>query len=198
MDPEYWDEVYRSTDQVFSGKPNGVLLTEAAALPPGHALDVGCGEGADAQWLARHGWGVTAVDHTQVALQRAAAAAADVDGSVEWIQADLTITPPAAGAFSLVSVQYFPLRRQADHGALCGLLDAVAPGGTLLFVSHDPADLSRRPGFDPSDFYQPDEIAMLLDHSWTIQVNQTRPRTAPAPKGTHHTHDTVLRAQRQR
>ncbi|MFE3141524.1 class I SAM-dependent methyltransferase [Streptomyces scopuliridis] len=200
MDTQHWDEMYRSRDQVFSGAPNGVLVTEVTDLPPGRALDVGCGEGADALWLARHGWQVTAVDIAQTALQRAAAAAADITGRVDWTRADLTITPPPAGAFDLVSAHYFPLPRQPDHAALPGLLDAVAPGGTLLFASHDLADLSPSQGHgsDPSDYYQPGEIAGLLDHNWTVLINETRPRTAPAPAGTHHTHDTVLRARRLR
>lgn len=198
MDAQFWDDRYRSRDQVFSGAPNGVLVTEVTDLPPGQALDVGCGEGADARWLARHGWQVTAVDISPTALQRAAGA--DTEGRVAWTRTDLTTTPPPARAFDLVSAQYFPLPYQPDHTALRGLLDAVAPGGTLLFASHDPADLSPRPedGFDPGDYYQPDDIAKLLDHNWTVQVNETRPRTAPTPAGTHHTHDTVLRAQRQR
>ncbi|SNR27437.1 Methyltransferase domain-containing protein [Haloechinothrix alba] len=199
MDTEYWDEMYRSRDQVFSGSPNGVLVTEVADLPPGRALDVGCGEGADALWLTRHGWHVTAVDISRTALQRAAATA-DIAGHVTWTQADLSITPPPAGAFDLVSAHYFPLPRQPEHTALRGLLDAVAPGGTLLFAGHDLAELSPRQehGFDPSDYYQPDDIARHLDHDWTVLINETRPRTASAPAGTHHTHDTVLRAQRLR
>ncbi|MFC7471555.1 class I SAM-dependent methyltransferase [Actinomadura keratinilytica] len=75
MDAQYWDEKYRSTDQLFSGAPNAVLVTEVAQLTPGHALDLGCGEGADAHWLARHGWRVTAVDIAPTALRRAAEAA---------------------------------------------------------------------------------------------------------------------------
>jgi SAM-dependent methyltransferase len=141
MDAQFWDETYRGRDQVFSGNPNGVLVTEVASLPPGRAPDAGCGEGADACWLARRGWQVTAVDISRVALQRAATTAADLAGRVAWTRADLTTTPPPAGAFDLVSVQYFPLPRQPDHAALCGLLAAVAPGGTLLIASHDLADL---------------------------------------------------------
>lgn len=118
MDAQFWDEMYRSRDQVFSGAPNGVLVTEVTDLPPGQALDVGCGEGADALWLARRGWQVTAVDISRTALQRAAAAATDITGRVAWTRADLTITPPPAGAFDLVSVQYFPLPHQPDHTAL--------------------------------------------------------------------------------
>lgn len=144
MNTQFWDEMYRSRDQVFSGAPNGVLVTEVADLPPGRALDVGCGEGADALWLVRRGWQVTAVDISQIALQRAAAAGADLTGRVAWTHGDVTTTPPPVAAFDLVSVQYFPLPHQPDHTALGGLLDAVAPGGTLLLASHDPADLSPR------------------------------------------------------
>jgi SAM-dependent methyltransferase len=196
MDTQFWDEIYRSRDQLFSGNPNGVLVTEVTGLPPGRALDVGCGEGADAIWLARRGWQVTAVDISQIALQRAAST--DVHGRVTWTQADLTVTPPPAGAFDLVTVQYFPLTHQPGHTALRGLLDAVAPGGTLLFASHDLADLppGHEHGFDPADYYQTDDIASLLDHTWTVLINETRLRTAPPPAGTHHTHDIVLRATR--
>ncbi|MFJ9588559.1 class I SAM-dependent methyltransferase [Streptomyces acidicola] len=200
MDAQRWDEMYRSRDQVFSGNPNGVLVAEATDLPPGQALDVGCGEGADALWLARRGWQVTAVDISEVALQRAAAEAVDLKGRVAWARADLTTTPPPADAFDLVSIQYFPLLRRPDHAALRGLLDAVAPGGTLLFVTHALADLAPRheEDFDPADYYQPDDIAQLLGPTWTILINETRPRTTPPPAGTPHTHDTVLRARRLR
>lgn len=198
MDAQHWDDRYSSREQMFSGNPNGVLVAEVTDLPPGRALDVGCGEGADAAWLARRGWQVTAVDISEVALRRAAAAAADVDGRVAWTQGDLTTSPPTPGAFDLVSSHYFPLMRQPGHSALRGLLDAVAPGGTLLFVSHTLSDLNSHPreDFDPTDYYRPDEVAQLLDTSWDVLVNETRPRPAPPPEGTHHTHDTVVRARR--
>ncbi|MHC5261978.1 class I SAM-dependent methyltransferase [Streptomyces sp. UC4497] len=201
-----WDERYRSRDQLFSGNPNGVLVAEAAELPPGQALDVGCGEGGDALWLARRGWQVTAVDVSEVALRRAAAAGADVAGRVSWARADLAVTPPPAGAFDLVTLQYFPLLRSAGLPALRRLIDAVAPGGTLLFVTHALADLTEHTEataeFDPADYYWADDIAALLDadaegdRTWKIEANETRPRTAPAPPGTHHHRDTVLRARR--
>ena len=198
MDVRRWDDLYRSRDQVFSGNPNGVLVAETDDLPAGRALDVGCGEGADAVWLARRGWQVTAVDVSEIALQRAAAAATDVEGRVTWMQADLTTTPPPAGAFDLLSIQYFPLRRRPGHSALRGLLDAVAPGGTLLFATHALSDLAlhRAEGFDPADYHQPDDIARLLGPAWNVVINEARRRTTPAPAGTHHTHDAVLRALR--
>lgn len=168
-------------------------------MPPGQALDVGCGEGADALWLARRGWMVTAVDISPTALRRAARAGADVAGRVAWARGDLTAAPPPAGAFDLVNIQYFPIPRRPSHTALRGLLAAVAPGGTLLFVSHDLADLPpdhhhRR----ARDHYQPADVAALLDDDWIIRVDEVRPRAAPAPPGTRHTRDTVLRAERKR
>lgn len=196
---EYWDERYRSSEQLFSGAPNGALVSEVAGLPPGHALDVGCGEGGDARWLAERGWQVTAVDVSRVALERAAAAVGD-SSRVTWACDDLTVTAPGAGAFDLVSLQYFPLPHQPGHAALRGLLASVAPGGTLLVVGHDLA------GLDPDDhhrvdmgrYYQPAQIATLLDDDWTVLVDETRPRAAPVPPESRHTHDTVLRARRVR
>jgi SAM-dependent methyltransferase len=199
MDAEFWDELYGSREQLFSGNPNGVLVTEVADLAPGQALDIGCGEGGDALWLARRGWRVTAVDISQVALDRAAEAGADVAEQVAWIRGELASTPLPAGAFDLVSAQYFPLPRESKHTALRALLASVAPGGTLLVAGHDLADLppEHGHGFDPADFYQPSEIAKLLDEHWTVLIDETRPRTAPAPEGTEHVNDTVLRARRR-
>ncbi|WP_067973505.1 class I SAM-dependent methyltransferase [Nocardiopsis trehalosi] len=200
MDEQHWEDMYGGREQVFSGNPNGVLVAEVTGLPPGQALDVGCGEGADALWLARHGWLVTAVDISRTALRRAARTGADLADRVAWAYADLEAAPPPAGAFDLVSAHYFPLRRRPGHTALRGLLAAVAPGGTLLFVGHDLADLPPRGDGapDPADYYQPGEVAGLLGDDWTVLADETRPRAAPAPPGTHHTHDTVLRARRIR
>ena len=190
MDQQHWEDLYGSREQLFSGNPNGMLVAEVADMTPGQALDVGCGEGADAHWLASRGWQVTAVDISRTALDRAART--HTGDRVSWTHADLAVTPPPAGAFDLVSAQYFPLTKA--HSGLPGLLAAVAPGGTLLVVSHDPAEIP--PEFDRADYYWPAEIAEMLGEQWTIVVNETRPRTAPPPPGTHHRHDTVLRANR--
>lgn len=195
---EGWDAMYSAREQVFSGSANAVLVAEVGDLPVGQALDVGCGEGADALWLARMGWLVTAVDVSEVALKRAAAAGSDLSERVAWAHADLAIVPPPLAAFDLVSVQYFPLLRDPGHAALPGLLAAVALGGTLLVVSHDFADLPQESGIEPRDYYQPADIPPLLTDDWVVHVNETRPRTDTPPAGTHHTRDTVLRAQRVR
>jgi 2-polyprenyl-3-methyl-5-hydroxy-6-metoxy-1,4-benzoquinol methylase len=103
-----WDAMYLERDAVWSGEPNPQLVAEASDLPPGRALDMGCGEGADALWLAARGWTVTAIDISQVALSRAAAneqRAATPAGAVEWRHADAAAPPPEARAYDLVSLQ---------------------------------------------------------------------------------------------
>jgi SAM-dependent methyltransferase len=197
MDQQFWDDLYRTKDKLWSGAPNGLLVAEAGDLPPGQALDLGCGEGGDALWLAGRGWLVTAVDISQVALERAAAMAGDA--KVSWTHADLaTFTPPAA-SFDLVSSMYgaFPY---ADDRSLRAAIAAVAPGGTLLIGGHNIHDMlahGHQPALDPHDFYQPDEIAKLLDDSWTVLVNETRPRVSAAPEGTDHVNDVVLKARKE-
>ncbi|GAA1196764.1 class I SAM-dependent methyltransferase [Prauserella alba] len=194
----FWDERYREQQQLFSGNPNGVLVTDTADLAAGQALDVGCGEGGDAVWLATHGWHVTAIDISRVALERAARAAQEhgIGERISWVHGDPTAMPPPAGAFDLVSVHYFPLRLDAGRAAVRGLLDAVAPGGVLLFVGHDLSGVDE--SHDPHAYYQPGQVAELLDDDWTVENHETRARTTAPPEGTHHTHDVVLRARRRR
>jgi len=199
MDQGYWDGRYSAQGQLWSGAPNGALVAEAADLPPGQALDLGCGEGGDAVWLAERGWLVTAVDISRVALERAAAAAGDT--KICWTHGDITVSPPPAGAFDLVSALYFPLPIAAPD-ALRSLLAAVAPGGTLLVIGHDLRDLDEEhrrhmeAEFDPADFFRPDEIAERLDDTWTVEVNEVRPRIAATPHPSGHINDIVLRARK--
>lgn len=72
FDEAFWNARYSEKERIWSGRPNPQLVAEAAGLAPGTALDVGCGEGADALWLAARGWQVTGVDISTVALARAA------------------------------------------------------------------------------------------------------------------------------
>lgn len=197
MDEAFWDGRYAEQERLFSGNANGVLVAEAGDLTPGRALDLGAGEGADAIWLAVRGWHVTAMEISGVAVSRAEKAATEAGVKVDWRHADLLTTAPEPGAYDLVSAQYLPIPHEPDHPTVRAMLAAVAPGGTLLFVHHappdDPGDWT---GPDISEFYSPHEIATMLDESWTIESDETRPRVAPAPPGSHHTHDTILRAHR--
>jgi SAM-dependent methyltransferase len=176
------------------------LVGEVAELKPGRALDVGCGEGADAVWLAGQGWDVTALDVSEVALERAARHARDAGVHVQWVHAGLVDAPLPAGAFGLVSAQYPALLRTPSNDAERSLLAAVAPGGVLLVVHHADVDVdqAKAHGFDPADYVSPPDVAALLGEDWQVEVDERRPRDVRAGGGAHHTHDVVLRAQRLR
>lgn len=193
-----WDERYSSSEQIWSGQPNGALVDEVAQLRPGRALDVGCGEGADAIWLASQGWDVTALDVSSVALQRASLAAEQRGVNVHWLHAGLLSAPFSPGAFDLVSAQYPALRRTPAHDAERALLAAVAPGGLLLVVHHADMDAeeAKAHGFDPADFVSPGDVAALLGDGWQVAFDERRPRHVSGGAGARHTHDVVLRAQR--
>ncbi len=203
-DQAFWDERYRSSSALWSGHPNPQLVAEAAALPAGTALDVGCGEGGDAIWLAEHGWQVTAVDLSVVALERAAAQAvkigADVARRITWQHADLGSWVPAAASYDLVSAQFMHLPKDLRELINRRLAESVAPGGTLLIVGHHPSDLQTtipRPPLPELFFTAADVAASLSPREWEIVVQEARPRGAQDPDGRSVTiHDTVLRAQR--
>jgi SAM-dependent methyltransferase len=195
-----WDARYAGAEQVWSGRPNTALLAEVVGLPPGRALDVGCGEGADAVWLARQGWDVTALDVSRVALERATRHARDARVEVRWIPGALEDAPVQAGAFDLVSALYPALRRTPTNEAETALTAAVAPGGVLLVVHHADVDSerARAHGFDPADYVSPTDVAALLDGDWQVAFDGRRPRDTTTGAGAHHTHDVVLRARRLR
>ena len=200
-----WDHRYGG-DQLWSGNPNGTLVKEISGLAPGRALDVGAGEGGDALWLAEQGWSVTASDISQRALDRVDDAAKRRGLHVERHHADANaLDAYETAAFDLVSAQYASIPRTPDGRGVRNLLNAVAPGGTLLVVGHDlepmraPIDTAAhsRP-FDPDAYVRVDDFAAALADSpaWDIEVHEKRPRPAGAASASHHVDDIVLRARR--
>ncbi len=204
QDAASWDERYRSVAAVWSGRPNPQLLVEASDLPPGTALDVGCGEGADAIWLAERGWTVTAVDISTLTLDRAAARARlvgdEVARRITWQPADVTGWVPGASSFDLVSAQFMqlPLAERIElHRRLAA---SVAPGGPLLVVGHHPGDLQTtapRPQL-PELFFTADDVAAVLDPGqWQVVTLEARARPLTDPDGRDiAVLDAVLRAHR--
>lgn len=201
----FWDERYRSRSAVWSGRPNPQLLAEAAGLRPGEALDAGCGEGADAIWLAEQGWRVLAVDISPVALERGAEharqAGSDLAGRITWQQADLLTWRPRARTYDLVSAQFMQLPAERRAALFDGLAASVREGGTLLIVGHSPTDLhttAARPRM-PELFFTASEIVGLLDPSlWTVIVSEARPREVKDPDGHAVTvRDEVVAARRR-
>jgi SAM-dependent methyltransferase len=199
-----WDHRYGDVP-MWSGNPNGTLVNEIRGIPPGRALDVGAGEGADALWLAEQGWDVTASDISQRALDRLDAEASRRGLRVECQRADANaLGAYEAKAFDLVSAQYASIPRTADGRGVRNLLDAVAPGGTLLVVSHDlapmrtPIDTSVHSRvFDPDAYVRVEDIIAAISDSssWDIEVHESRPRPAGAASASHHVDDVVLRAR---
>jgi SAM-dependent methyltransferase len=198
-----WDQRYSERDRLWSGQPNGTLVTEVAGLTPGRVLDVGCGEGADAIWLAGQGWAVTALDVSRVALDRAAVHAQDAGVPITWVHDGLAEAPLEPAAFDLVSAQYPALPKTPDAAAEQALLGAVAPGGVLLLVHHAGMETHQHDSaFDPADYVWPSMVADLLradPQTWAIEVEEERPRpTVEGGAGAHHRDDIVLRARRLR
>ena len=146
---DYWDDRYRAADRLWSGQPNPQLVGQAADLTPGEALDVGCGEGADAIWLASRGWTVTAVDISAVALERAAGHAAErgdeIARRISWRQADLRSWDPGPQRYDLVSAQFMYLPADELESLHRRLAATVRAGGTLLLVLHHPDSMHAGP-----------------------------------------------------
>lgn len=218
-DQQEWDQRYAADGDdtpMWSGRPNGALVDEVAGMPPGTALEVGCGEGADAIWLAGRGWSVTALDPSVVALRRAEAAAAAVGVEVDWVRAGLLEHEPGDG-HDLVTAMYPAVRHdgidQAIDRAVTALLGHVAPGGTLLLVHHDltgdehthahdddqrhdhDGEHDHEP-FDPADYLLPADVRARLDGGFAVEVDEVRPRSGPLPPEARHVDDIVLRLRR--
>lgn len=176
----FWEDRYRRRERVWSGRPNPVLVDVVGSLGLGRALDLGCGEGGDAIWLARQGWRVTAADVSATALGRAAAdaATAGVVDRIDFQRHDLALTFPS-GAFDLVSAQYLhsPIEFPRVH-VLREAASAVMSGGLLLIVDH--ASVSPRSWADP------EETLAALDLSpdeWHTERLEARKRQATGPNG---------------
>lgn len=200
---DVWEERYGDAP-VWSGNPNAALVANTAGLTPGRALDLGCGEGADAIWLAEHGWQVTGIDVSATALTRACARASARRVEVEWVQADLAAWEPSESydlvtSFFLHSRVRFPRARILANAAA-----AVAPGGVLLIVGHAefPPWATHHKDHDhgaPTFPTIAETIAEAgLEAGWDLLVAGTEPREVRGPEGQRATiRDTVLKARRR-
>jgi SAM-dependent methyltransferase len=198
MEREDWDHRWLYEKRDFPTEPNVVLVREASALPPGRALDLGCGIGRNAVWLAGLGWEVTAVDFSRVALERARLLAGELGVNVAWIEDDLRRYEPPAGAFDLVLLLCIHLPRDERRGVLRRAATALAPGGTLLVVGHDLRNLTEgyRGPSNPEVLLTPgavvEDLAGLL-----VERAGREARTIETREGaTAKRIDTVVRARR--
>lgn len=186
---EFWEDRYAGRP-VWSGKVNSTLADLVAGLPAGSALDLGCGEGGDALWLAEHGWTVTAVDISSAAIERgrAEAVARDAAERITWYAADLTDWRPPE-QYDLVSACFLQSPVElARADILRRAAAAVAPGGHLLLVSHAaPPPWASGLQHGHAEFPQPaTELALLgqPDAGWQVRIAEVRRRSATGPDGT--------------
>ena len=199
-----WDHRYQG-EQIWSGNPNGTLVAEVGGMAPGRALDVGAGEGGDALWLAEQGWQVTASDVSKRALDRIEAEAKRRGLTVDCHHADANrLDAFTTGAFDLVTAQYASIPRTPDGRGVRNIIDAVAPGGTLLIVNHDLDAMHAQMEandhfmpFDPDAYVQFGEFTALLSDSpaWDIEFEEKRSRPPGSVSASHHIEDVVLRAR---
>ena len=216
-----WEERYAGTgDAIWSGNPNEALVAAVGSLPAGSVLDVGCGEGADAIWLAEHGWEATGIDLSQTAVDRAAEAAGAKGITASFEVADVSSWCPAGsnsgeehphrGGYDLVIGCFLHTRLPDTREELVGRsAEHVAPDGRLLLISHaqmppwaknHDEELGHGLGHHHERVSPNGDFALLIGGSparWEIELGELRTREVEGPDGKpSEIDDSVLLAHR--
>jgi SAM-dependent methyltransferase len=197
VDREHWDERYGTEELIWKAEPNRFLVEELDALPPGRALDVACGEGRNAVWLASKRWRVTGADFSRAGLAKAQRLATDRGVEVTWVEADVVEWRPPTASFDLVVVMYLHLPAEQRRRALAHAAAALAPGGVLLVVGHDTSNLLKGTGGpqDPAVLFAPEEIVEDLSGLRIERAEQVK-RTVVTDAGEATAIDALVRAVR--
>lgn len=190
FDQRYWENLWTRTIDGLGGKlalrpPNQHLVTAATPLPPGRALDLGCGHGAETLWLAARGWEVTAVDFSASALatgrKLAEAADREIAARIEWVEADLEQWNPLLAEFDLAISLYVHI-----PGSVAEFVQRIAgvvrPGGTLVLVGHrpvDPATGSLTAAANQVQISFEEAQASLPASAWEWMMAENRVRAVP-------------------
>ncbi|MGY0005545.1 class I SAM-dependent methyltransferase [Micromonospora sp. I033] len=199
MDSSAWDARYANTPGlVWSADPNRFVVESVTGLTPGAALDLAAGEGRNAVWLAEQGWRVTAVDFSPVAVARGRELAAGRGVPVEWRVADVTAYRPVPGSYDLVLISYLHLPADDLAGVLAAARQALRPGGSVVVVGHDLANLGGGTGGpqDPAVLLTPEAV---VDGLAGLHIRRAETARRPVPTtdgGTVDALDTVVVATR--
>ena len=195
MESQEWDDRYAGRELVWTAEPNMFVVAELQDLAPGRALDVGAGEGRNAVWLASRGWQVTAVDFSAVGLAKGRRLAQNRGVAVDWVLADVRDYQPEPGCFQLVLIAYLQLREAELDGVLRRAATALAPGGVLLVVGHDLANLTEGTGGpqDPAVLQTAGSITRSLGDLTVVRAEQAR---RPVAGSSRDAVDTLVRAVR--
>jgi len=192
---EDWDRRYAEPNLLWSATPNRFLVREAIGLAPARALDLACGEGRNALWLADLGWHVTAVDYSSVAIEKARERAAAEAADIAFVCADLLEYEPERGAYELVLVLYLQLPAAERRLVLSRAAGALAPGGTFFLVGHDLTNLRDGVGgpSDPEVLYTPDDIVAEVPGLVVVKAERVLRDVADADRPAI---DALVRARR--
>jgi SAM-dependent methyltransferase len=190
VDEASWDERYAGPDLVWTADANRFVQEECEPLTPGAALDLACGEGRNAVWLATTGWRVTAVDWSSVGLAKGAALAKSAGVEVEWVHADV-LKWEAGRVYDLVLLVYLQLPPGQRRAALRKAADFTAPEGSILVIAHDLSNLRDGVGGPPSA-----EVLWTVDEVALDGFSPVRREVARRPTAAGIALDTVVRLQR--
>jgi SAM-dependent methyltransferase len=193
---ERWNHRWAGEHAHASTASSRFLAAEVADLRPGTALDLACGAGRNAVWLAEHGWRVTAVDFSGVALGMTRSLAAQRRVEVDWIEADVVTWAPPARAYDLVCVLYLQLPALERGTALARAAAALRAGGTLLIVGHDLLNLTEGWGgpTQPDVLFTPDDVVAEIGDLRVEKAQRVR-RTVEEPGAAREAIDALVRAR---
>ena len=182
MDSREWNERYASAPLVWSAGPNALFAELVGSWPPGRALDVACGEGRTAVWLAGRGWSVRAVDFSAVGVDKGRRRAAQQDVDVEWEVLDV-VRADLGRDYDLVAVLYLHLPEDQMATVLGAGARALAPGGRLVVLDHARENLERGVGGpqDPALLPTPE---LLRRWAGDLHIDRCEHVDRPTPDGT--------------
>jgi 2-polyprenyl-3-methyl-5-hydroxy-6-metoxy-1,4-benzoquinol methylase len=200
FDQDFWEQLWAKTlrehgDRIATHPPNAQLVAEVGSLPPGRALDAGCGHGAETLWLAALGWQVTAVDFSAAALAKARslaeAAGGDIAVRIEWILGDLATWSAEPARYDLVVCLHVHVAGSVEE-MVQRMASAVAPGGTLFLIGYRASAGAQPAVGNQVQVSVEAAVAALKADAWELLVAEERPRSH-GPAGV----DAVIRARRK-
>lgn len=192
-DSAAWDERYRQAERLWSEDPNMFVADRLGPVEPGVGLDVASGEGRNSIWLAERGWKMTAVDFSEVAIERGRA----ISDKVNWVVADVLEWEPSE-SYDLAVIAYLHLDQSPMRKVIERVVSWLKPGGELFLIGHDKSNIEEGHGGPqvPEILTDVEAIVEWLDHLEIVEAQVVR-RPVETDEGKVHARDTLVRARRE-